>query len=241
MPAPKFSCQEQENRILQAAAACIEASSLLDFTMSGISKAAGLSMGSIYKHIQSKEDVLVALGYHYQVHFMAVVKQIFALPLPAVARIPAVQLMDHSLVSPFGFAPQLETLLGNEAILKRASAGWLEKFITIDIAVEDLFREEVLRACRDGELQVDQAQQEAIAHELVTSMWSICVGHTQVQMQRNARHLLDQEVQPSGRLESDSVIVRSMTRMMNTYPWTTPLTETLLASTCRLLEQHGLR
>ena len=60
-------------------------------------------------------------------------------------------------------------------------------------------------------------------------------------MQRNARHLLDQEVQPSGRLESDSVIVRSMTRMMNTYPWTTPLTETLLASTCRLLEEHGLR
>ena len=241
MPAPRFSCQEQETLILDAAAKCIEATSLLDFTMSAISKEAGLSMGSIYKHIQSKEDVLVALGYHYQQHFMAVVKQIFALPLPAVARIPAVQLMDHSLVSPFGFAPQLETLLGNEAILRRASPGWLEKFIAVDIAVEDLFQQEILRACDEGELRVEAPQQEAIANELVTSMWSICVGHTQVQMQRSARHLLNQDTPERTRLESDSVIVRSMTRMMNTYPWTTPLTEELLATTCQLLQKQGLR
>ena len=62
-PAPKHSPQEQEDLILEAAAQCIEETSLLDFTMSAISKKAGLSMGSIYKHIQSKEDVLVALGW----------------------------------------------------------------------------------------------------------------------------------------------------------------------------------
>jgi AcrR family transcriptional regulator len=56
VPAPKFSPQQQEEKILTAAAQCIAETSLMDFTMSSIAKRAGLSMGSIYKHIQTKED-----------------------------------------------------------------------------------------------------------------------------------------------------------------------------------------
>ena len=54
-PAPKYSLQQQEDMILSAAEKSIENSSLLDFTMSAIAKGAGLSMGSVYKHVQSKE------------------------------------------------------------------------------------------------------------------------------------------------------------------------------------------
>ena len=61
-PAPKYSPQEQEEIILNAAAECIAETSLLDFTMSSISKAAKLSMGSIYKHVQCKEDIIFALA-----------------------------------------------------------------------------------------------------------------------------------------------------------------------------------
>lgn len=229
--------QEQESQILHAAAECIEASSLLDFTMAAISAKAGLSMGSIYKHIQSKEDVLVALGYRAQIHFEQLARRVMELPLPYSARVVAVQLVESPHFYPYRFGAQLITLLGNEAILRRASPGWLEKYIARDIAVEMLFNEQLREATRRGELLVTGPDQEAVLNELNTALWSLCVGHTQVMRQRNARAL-------SGdipRLEINSTIVRALQRLMNTYPWQTPLTDELLEHTCRVLVEHNLR
>ena len=238
---PKYSDQAQEDLILDSAAKCIQSSSLLDFTMSAISKEAGLSMGSIYKHIQSKEDVLVALGYRSKVHFKNLVHQIFELPLPPVAKIVAVQLMDHSLVSDIGFGPQLETLLGNESILKRASRRWLEKFMEINIEVEDVFTQLLLHACESSELLVAQDEKANLVNEIVTSSWSLCVGHTQVAMQRGSRNILDQGIPPPVRYESDATIIQTLKRLLNTYQWKSPLTSELIEYTCGQLQQSGLR
>lgn len=235
-PAPSIY-QEQENLILQAAATCIEASSLLDFTMAAISHEAGLSMGSIYKHIQSKEDVLVALGYRSHLHFEKLARAVLALPLPIAARIVAVQLVDRKHTSPYGFGPQLITLLGNEAILRRASPNWLEKFLARDAAIEDLFRKQLLNAAQSGDLTVDKGNRDALVHEITTAVWSLCVGHTQVTNARIARSLGD----ATSRLEPESIVVRALQRLMNTYTWRAPLTDALIEQTCRMLAQHGLR
>jgi AcrR family transcriptional regulator len=229
--------QEQENQILQAAAACIEASSLLDFTMAAISQEAGLSMGSIYKHIQSKEDVLVALGHRSHIHFEKLARSVLALPLPIGARIVAVQLVDRKHTSPYRFGPQLITLLGNEAILRRASPNWIEKYLARDAAIEDLFRQQLLEAANTGELVIDKGNQDALVHEITTAVWSLCVGHTQVTNARNARTLAD----ATSRLEPESIVVRALQRLMNTYTWRTPLTDALLKQTCSTLAQQGLR
>lgn len=61
-PAPKYSAEQQEEMILSSAAQAIEETSLLDFSMSSVAKLAGLSMGSVYKFVQCKEDVLIALA-----------------------------------------------------------------------------------------------------------------------------------------------------------------------------------
>ncbi len=229
--------QEQENLILQAAAKCIEASSLLDFTMAAISGEAGLSMGSIYKHIQSKEDVLVALGYRSHIHFEKLARAVLALPLPIAARIVAVQMVDRKHTSPYGFGPQLITLLGNEAILRRASPNWLEKYLARDVAIEELFREHLLEAANAGELGVDNGKRDALVHEITTAVWSLCVGHTQVTNARSVRTLTDS----ASRLEPESIVVRALQRLMNTYTWRAPLTDALLDQTCRTLSDHGLR
>lgn len=240
-PAPKFSPQEQEALILEAAAKCIEATSLLDFTMSAISKEAGLSMGSIYKHIQSKEDVLVALGYQSQVHFKRLVQQVFELELPSVVRIIAVQFVDQNRVSPFSFGPQLETLLGNQVLLKRASPRWVEKFLQTDMSVEKLFLQQVSDACDRGELVVSPEKKTEVVHEIITSLWSICVGHTQVAMQRSAYNIIEPVEAEPIRRDSDSAIVRVLTRLMNTYDWQTPLSEELIVRACESLHEIGLR
>ncbi len=236
-PASLSIYQEQEDLILQSAAKCIEASSLLDFTMAAISSEAGLSMGSIYKHIQSKEDVLVALGYRSHIHFEKLARTVLALPLPITARIVAVQLVDAQHNSPYSFGSQLMALLGNEAILRRASPGWLEKYLTRDIAVERLFQQQLLEAANSGELNIEAANRELLVNEITTAIWSLCVGHTQVTRQRNVRTLVAETL----RLETNSTIVRALQRLMNPYPWRTPLTDELLELASRMLTEHGLR
>ena len=74
-PAPKYSPQEQEEIILNAAAECISQTSVLDFTMSAVSKAAKLSMGSIYKHVQCKEDIIFAKGKKIGIANMPLLKK----------------------------------------------------------------------------------------------------------------------------------------------------------------------
>lgn len=229
---------EQEDLILQAAAKCIEASSLLDFTMAAISNEAGLSMGSIYKHIQSKEDVLVALGYRSHLHFETLARTVLALPLPIAARIVAVQLVDRQHTSPYSFGPQLVTLLGNEAILRRASPNWLDKFLTRDAAIEDLFRQQLLAAASAGDLVVEKgSKRDALVQEITTAVWSLCVGHAQVMNARSARML----TASLPRLEPESIVVRALQRLLNTYHWRAPLSDALLAQTCRMLADQGLR
>lgn len=238
MNSPALSVyQEQQNHILQAAAECIEASSLLDFTMAAISAKAGLSMGSIYKHIQSKDDVLVALGYRSERHFEQLARRVMALPLPYSARVVALQLVESQHFYPYSFGAQLITLLGNEAILRRASPGWLEKYIACDIAVEGIFIQQLRESADRGELNTEGRDKDALLIEINTALWSLCVGHTQVMRQRNVRTL----TVDTQRLEIHSPIVRALQRLTNTYPWRTSLTDELLEHTCRVLVEHNLR
>jgi AcrR family transcriptional regulator len=229
--------QEQEALVLQAAVRCIEASSLLDFTMGALSREVGLSMGSIYKHIQSKEDVLVALGYYSRIHFEQLACRILALPLPIAARLVAVQLVNLCHTSPYSFGAQLTTLLGNEALLRRASAGWLERYLARDRAVEALFHKELMDAADSGELQVTGDAKATTVNEISTAIWSLCVGHAQVARQRNVRTFSEDHTQ----LDRDSAIVRTLQRLLNTYPWRTPVSDELLDATCQLLSAEGLR
>lgn len=232
-----LALQEQEADILRAAEKCIETSSLLDFTMSAISKEAGLSMGSIYKHIKSKEDVLVALGYYSQVHFMELVNKLMALPLPLAARLVAIQLVDNIHSSPYSFGFQLITLLGNEAILRRASTGWVEKYIACDVEIDQLFQDQFGKACDDGELIVDGESRELVLNEIITATWALCVGYSQVNQQKSVRSI----TQDPTRLETNSVVIRAFQRLLNSYQWQAPLTNELIKETCQQLEQLGLR
>ena len=96
MPAPKCTPKELERLVLDAATDAIEESSLLDFTMSDIAKRAGLSVGSIYKHVQSKEDVLVAIGTRMMANQHRVFGEVLALPLKTPERLIAVSLLPPS-------------------------------------------------------------------------------------------------------------------------------------------------
>lgn len=240
-PAPKYSPQEQQARILAAAAQCIEASSLLDFTMASIAKGAGLSMGSVYKHIQSKEDVLVALATKMNENLQQVLTAVLELPLPM-----SVRLLSFALITPekyrlYPFDEHLEMLIGNEAILKRASKGWVEKVVNIDQSCEHYFIETVGRAVEEGELVVAAEEQSDILEEILVSVWAMNVGYNQVVFQRHARSLVGEPTTLPFPLAPDDHFVNAVRRLLNTYPWREPINDEGIEKACLLLEQKGLR
>jgi len=241
VPAPKYTPQEQEERILAAAAKCIEATSLLDFTMASIAKEAGLSMGSIYKHIQSKEDVLVALATKMNENLVAVLVKVLELPLTMPERLLAFSLMTPEKYRLYPFDEHLEMLIGNEAILKRASRGWVEKVMRIDQSFEEYFVALVCRRVEDGELKVALADRDDVLEEILVSIWAMNVGYNQVVFQRHARSLVGEPIALPFPLAPNDHFVNAVRRLLNTYPWREPISDEGVKKTCQLLEQHGLR
>ena len=139
-PAPKFSCEDQEKMILSAAVTVIEKTSLLDFSMSAIAKLAGLSMGSVYKFVQCKEDVLIALATKVYQERQQVFIQVLSLPLTTPERIIANSLLDFSKVQMYSFDDQLESIVNTRAMMQRCSPRWLDQMIACGKVCEGMFK-----------------------------------------------------------------------------------------------------
>lgn len=240
-PAPKHSHADQQEMILTAATNCIEQTSLLDFTMASISKEAGLSMGTIYKHIQSKEDVLVALATQSFQHLAQVFQRVMSLPLPYVHRLLGIQLLGYDVISLYSFGSNLEMLVSSAAVRQRASASWLEQMTRADIACEEQCTSNIVKAISAGELDVSDEQREAMTEEIKLGSWSLHVGFVQVARQRAVRQLDDEPAeQPSCLLPSDT-IVQVQKRLLNSYPWRQPITDSDIERVCQLMADAGLR
>lgn len=227
--------------ILAAAAKCIASSSLLDFTMSAISKEAGLSMGSIYKHIQSKEDVLVALATKMYENTLCRFQQILSLPVPHAVRFIGLQMIDADKACLYCFDDYLEMLVANEAILQRASDRWVEKMIEVDIAIEKQCSAAFSSAIEAGELKVSDDKRKKMVEEIVVGCWSLHVGFIQVARQRHVRQLADKGAKMPFPLQVSDSIVQAQKNLLNTYPWAQPITDADIHHVCELMVEKGLR
>lgn len=138
-PAPKFSPREQEEIILNAAIKCVEQTSLLDFTMSAIAKEAELSMGSIYKLVQCKEDIIFALAHRVYSHYSNIFEQVLALDLTTPEKIMAITLLNPKKIEPYSFSSHLESFAANELVINKASPLWTERMLAANERCEQVF------------------------------------------------------------------------------------------------------
>ena len=240
-PAARHSYEEEQALIVDAAVKCVETSSIMDFTMSEISKAAGISMGSVYKHIRTKEDVMVALATEMKIRLLANFATILSLPLPFPVRAIALHMTSEKAIHCYSFGTELEMLVSNEAFLKRASEQWLQKLMDADIAVENLVNQALLDAVDNGELAADEEHADALAEEIMVATWSMCVGFFQVARQRHTRHLVGKGIDMPFPLGVDDTIVQALKRLLNTYPWSEPVTDGAIIKACELLAANDLR
>ncbi|RHW76317.1 TetR/AcrR family transcriptional regulator [Colwellia sp. RSH04] len=238
-PAPKYSPDEQEKLILNAAIAVIEQTNLLDFSMSAIAKLAGLSMGSVYKFVQCKEDVLIALATNMYQQRHLTYQQVLSLPLNTPQRIIAMSLLSYSKVQMYSFDDQLESIVNTTAMMKRCSTRWVQHMVNCGEVCESTFKSFIKQAADSGELITVNHDID----EIGISTWSMMIGYFQVvRIHENWQmNQIPHDSQHNSALAPEHIHIRNMQRLLNTFDWREKLTSKSIVDTCKSLEQAGLR
>jgi len=242
-PAPRFSAEEQEKLIICAAIKAIDESSLLDFSMSAIAKLAGLSMGSIYKFVQCKEDVLIALATRMYQQRQGIFKKVLALPLTTPERIIATSLLDFSKVHMYTFDNQLESIVNTEAMMKRCSERWLTQMIVCGERCQTMFQQFLQTAADSGELTSGTRDIE----EINLGTWSLSVGYFQSvrihqSLQNNLNSTSNENAEESTLvLAPDDLHINTMKRLINSYDWRKNLSTDDIVKVCTHLVDVELR
>lgn len=240
-PAPKYTPQEQEEIILNSAAQCIADTSLLDFTMSAVSKEAGLSMGSIYKHVQCKEDIIFALATKvFQAH-SKVFSQILKMPeLSTPEKIIAIALLDPAKIQVYCFDSHLEAFAANDLVISRASSLWTERMIKANENCEYVFNQCMHQAAQQGELTIT-GDAEQLIEEINLGCWALLMGYQYVERMIQIRNISEGTDSLSAPVAIDATVVRSLQRLLNSYQWRAPLNAEGIAKTLNVLKEHQLR
>ena len=238
-PAPRFTAEQQEKMILSAAEQAIEETSLLDFSMSSIAKLSGLSMGSVYKFVQCKEDVLIALATLMYQEKQRVFKQVLNLPLTSPERLIGISLLDFSKVQMFSFDDQLENFVNTRAIMKRSSKRWLDHMIASSKVCENAFNQFLEKATQTGELINGKDDFE----EISLGSWSLMVGYFHmVRLHQSWNNEQEMEnIDNLAPLTIDNVHVKNLRRFINAFEWQKKLTENDIEKVSLHLMDEGLR
>lgn len=222
-PAPKFSPEQQQAMILDAAVQCIQESSITDFTMAKIARLAGLSMGSVYKFVQSKEDIALALAFQSFRHASSVFERVLNLPLSTPEKMLAVTLIAPKKLQCFEFDYELQSYATNEAVIKRASSLWSGKMIEACNLCEQAFKLAIMEGINAGELKEVPNLSEVI-EEIIVSGWALTVGYEQVLRVKQQQQIIEGTASLLEPLAVNDPIIRSTIRLLNSYPWQSPIT-----------------
>lgn len=239
-PAAKYSAQEQEEMILNAAVECIAQTSLLDFTMSSVSKTACLSMGSIYKHVQCKEDIIFALATRVFRYHSSIFSKILEMDITTPEKIVAIALLNPEKIKVYPFDSHLESFASNELVISRVGSLWTDRMIKAHEECEHVFNKCMHNAAFTKELTLNGNIEEMI-EEINLGSWALIIGYQCVARFTQIRNISDGTDSLKESAPVDAANIRSLKRLLNSYQWKTPLTNDGIRKVAELLTEQGLR
>lgn len=241
MPAPKYTIAKQEQLILDAAVQCVLDSSLLDFKMSNVAKNAGLSMGSVYKHVQSKEDVLVALSVRIDSQAKKVIQEVLALPYSLPVKIISIHLLSQEAMYKYPFGYQLLNMMSGEDLLVKASDKWISKLAKNSKEIRNLFQDALSMAVQREELLCSAEEEEGLIEEIMFLHWALNIAFPQILNQPYDTYDQNARSGSNKPLPLEHPIIRTAIRTTNSYPWKYPISAKDLFEVEQLLIERGLR
>ncbi|WP_133407639.1 TetR/AcrR family transcriptional regulator [Parashewanella tropica] len=237
-PAPRYTVEQQEIMIKEAAVKVIEDSSLLDFKMTAIAKEAGLSVGSLYKYVQTKEDLIIALACEKDEHQYQLFKDIFSTELAMPQKLIAFVLVDENKSKTFSFDLDLEIISKSESVIRRCSPMWKARILELENKMSELCRQKNIDCFNSGDFLGEDLTS---VHSLSVGHWAMSVGFKQVNnhIDTVSQHLPGIECMQAFKIKDNSIV--AMTHYINAHPWKEPLTQEGIEQTKLVLETLGYR
>ena len=234
-PAPKYTIEQQAEMILDAAEKVIEDTSLLDFKMTAIAKEAGLSVGSLYKYVQTKEDVIIALACEMFEQFIKVADAIYSSDLTMPEKLMSFLLLDPEKANRFSFDLDLEIIATSDPVLSRCSAMWKAKMLELEDKMDSKCEQKTKDGFESGDYQGDMEE----VMEIALGNWAMSSGFKQVRshMKIKSKHCQS----TSNACFASEMAVKAMKRFINAYSWKTPLCDEGIEKAKQNLIHLGLK
>ena len=237
-PAPRYTFEEEERLILDAAAKVIEESSILDFKMSAIASEAGISMGSVYKHVQCKEDIMIALVTRSMKEVFTSFQAVLDLDLSLAERCLAISVMDFCTFGLHPFDGHLQMLVTNEAVLAKGSDKWRTQLIDVEHQFEDVFFAVADDAFEAGELGGDD--KAATLARLNYGLWALAAGFSQIHMQKTGFGAYSDAHRLPASFPQGSPQFQCIVDFINTFDWRHPLDQAAIDRVAALINENRL-
>ena len=237
-PAPRHTFEQQAKMIHDASVKVIENSSLLDFKMTAIAKEAGLSVGSLYKYVQTKEDVIIALACEMNNHFHSIMSTIFSSSLSMPQKLIAITMLSPKKAQKYSFALDLEIISSSEPVLRRCSPMWKARLLAIEDKMSAMCQQKNLDCFNSGEFLGESVEE---VYELSFGNWAMTAGFKQIHSHFEVMSEHMPFSSSCSNFDFSESSIKSMTRYINAYPWKAPLTPEGIEEAKQTLIQMGYR
>lgn len=214
----------QEELIESAAIKCIEKSSVLDFTMAALAKEAGVSPGTVYKYFHSKENILASLALRDLSYASQVISRTLSLPLTTPELLIGTLLLPFEDLCLFQFSNQLQNLMASTTFIN-TRPNLLKEYTHQNKIIETMFHDTIYQAYESGELNVVVNERDIVAEELIIGLSSMRSGFFQRLVRNKALATVSGLYNLANINNANKALICSARRLINTYPWSTPLDE----------------
>lgn len=170
----------REQEIIEIAIKLLSEKGFLDVRMSDIAKATGYSMGTIYSHFESKEDLIVACAHTLIQDKKGLFENIAQLPeIPDIERITTLAQCSWLISIQHPEFIEIDTLSLMPSVWRRATPERAERLNELHVELAASFLSIVMKAIENGingHTHLDEAEKEQLATHLTHGMWGLCVG-----------------------------------------------------------------
>ncbi|MBI1194663.1 MAG: TetR family transcriptional regulator [Gammaproteobacteria bacterium] len=170
---------QREQEIIEVAVGMLSETGFLDMRMSDIADATGHSMGTIYSHFESKEDLIVACAHTLCQDELLLFEDVAAQPIPDIEKIITLAQCSWLISRHHPKLIEIDTLSLMASVWRRATAYRAEQLSQQHSALATTFRDIVLKTIGhgiNGHEERSDEEKGCMASYLTHGMWGLCVG-----------------------------------------------------------------
>ncbi len=217
----------RENEILEKSIQLLSKQGFLGLRMSDIARATQYSMGTIYSHFESKEDLLIACAHTLVLEHQQLIQAIQQRPIPAIEQIIVTAQCNWLISMHHADLIEIDNLSLMPSVWRRATRQRTDQLNQLHVALAHTFLtivEQAIAHSLHGYQQLEPSKKSQLAHTLTHGMWGLCVGLASTAQSGYASTLC-----PKNRDENSAHFTINYANFLKGYGWQEPNPDAVFA------------